>query len=130
MKYIRYSQDGVGSIPAPHHRTHIRFMRTVIISVLTRLRCSIIQWPILSTQPIRQGRIPVHMYPSSQQELENLTKTTGGKLVHLMNYTRGTRDIHLILSANGSGLLKWWIDASYATYAVHTNMRGHTCGGL
>ena len=33
----------------------------------------------------------------------------------------------LILSADGSGILKWWVDASYA---VHPNMRGHTGGSL
>ena len=33
----------------------------------------------------------------------------------------------LILSANGSGILKWWVDASFA---VHPNMRGHSRGGL
>jgi hypothetical protein len=33
----------------------------------------------------------------------------------------------LILSANGSGILKWWVDASCA---VHPNMRGHSGGGL
>jgi hypothetical protein len=35
------------------------------------------------------------------------------KLVHLMKYLRG------ILSANGSGILKWWVDASFAV--VHPN---------
>jgi hypothetical protein len=33
----------------------------------------------------------------------------------------------LILSANGSGILKWWVDASFA---VHPNMREHSGGGL
>jgi hypothetical protein len=33
----------------------------------------------------------------------------------------------LILSANGSGILKWWVDASFA---VHHNMRGQSGGGL
>jgi hypothetical protein len=33
----------------------------------------------------------------------------------------------LILSANGSGILKWWVDASLV---VHPNMRGHSGGGL
>jgi hypothetical protein len=34
----------------------------------------------------------------------------------------------LILSADGSGILKWWVDASFA---VHRNsMRGHSGGGL
>jgi hypothetical protein len=48
------------------------------------------------------------------------------KLVHLMIYIRGTRTMSLILSANGSGILKWWVDASFA---VHPNMRGHSGGG-
>jgi hypothetical protein len=49
------------------------------------------------------------------------------KLNHLMRYIRGTRTMPLILSANGSGILKWWVDASFA---VHHNMRGHSGGGL
>jgi hypothetical protein len=49
------------------------------------------------------------------------------KLVHLMRYIRGTRTMPLILSANGSGILKWWMDASVA---VHPSMQGHSGGGL
>jgi hypothetical protein len=49
------------------------------------------------------------------------------KLVHLMSYIRGTHTMPLILSANGSGILKWWVDGSFA---VHPNMRGHSGGGL
>jgi hypothetical protein len=49
------------------------------------------------------------------------------KLVHLMRYIRVTGTMPLILSANGSGILKWWVDASFA---VHPNMRGHLGGGL
>ena len=49
------------------------------------------------------------------------------KLTHLMKYLRGTRTLPLTLSANGSGILKWWIDGSFG---VHPNMRGHTGGGL
>ena len=33
----------------------------------------------------------------------------------------------LILSADGSGILKWWVDASFA---VHPNVRSHSGGGL
>ena len=49
------------------------------------------------------------------------------KLTHLMRYIRGTRQLPLILSANKSHILKWWVDASFA---VHPNMRGHSGGGL
>ena len=48
-------------------------------------------------------------------------------LVHLMKYIRGTSKLLLILSANGSGIIKWRIDISFA---VHQNMRGLTSGGL
>jgi hypothetical protein len=41
------------------------------------------------------------------------------KLVHLMRYVRGTCTMPLILSANRSGILKWWVGASFA---VHPNM--------
>jgi hypothetical protein len=49
------------------------------------------------------------------------------KLVHLMRYIRGTHTMPLILSANGSSILKWWVDASFTE---HPNMRGHSGGGL
>jgi hypothetical protein len=49
------------------------------------------------------------------------------KLVHLMRYIRCTCKMPLILSANGSGILKWWVDASFT---VHPNLRGHSRGGL
>ena len=54
-------------------------------------------------------------------------KDDWAKLVHLMKCIRGTRKLPLILSADGSGILKWWVDASFA---VHPNMRGHSGGGL
>jgi hypothetical protein len=33
----------------------------------------------------------------------------------------------LILSANGSGILNWWVHVSFL---VHPNIRGHLGGGL
>jgi hypothetical protein len=52
-------------------------------------------------------------------------KDDWNKLVHLMRYIRGTRTMLLILSANGSGILKWWVDVSFV---VHPNMCGHSGG--
>jgi hypothetical protein len=49
------------------------------------------------------------------------------KFCHLMEYLRVNRLCPLILSANGSGVLMWYVDASFA---VHPNMRSHTGGGL
>ena len=48
-------------------------------------------------------------------------------LVHLMKYINGTGNIRLIMSDNGSGILKWCI---YLSFAVYKNMRGHTGGSI
>jgi hypothetical protein len=49
------------------------------------------------------------------------------KLAHMIKYLRGTKNLPLILSASSTGILKWWVDGSFA---VHPEMRGHTGGGL
>jgi hypothetical protein len=54
-------------------------------------------------------------------------KDDWNKLTHLMKYLRGTRTLPLILSAKGTGILKWWVDAAFA---VHPNMQGYSGGGL
>jgi hypothetical protein len=54
-------------------------------------------------------------------------KDDWNKLTHLMKYLRGMRTQPLILSANVTGIWKWWVDAAFA---VHPNMQGHSGGGL
>jgi hypothetical protein len=49
------------------------------------------------------------------------------KLCHTINYLRVTRDLPLILGADGLGVLSWYVDASFA---VHPDLRGHTGGTL
>ena len=49
------------------------------------------------------------------------------KLVRVLKYLQSTKDLSLILSADGSGLLRWWVDASYG---VHMDMKGHTGGNM
>jgi len=49
------------------------------------------------------------------------------KLSHLMQYLRGTKDLPLLLGADGTGIVKWFVDASFA---VHPNMRSHTGGAI
>jgi hypothetical protein len=46
-------------------------------------------------------------------------KDDWNKLTHLMKYLRGTRMLPLIVSANGTSILKWWVDAAFK---VHPNM--------
>lgn len=49
------------------------------------------------------------------------------KLEHLVEYLQSTVNMPLILGGNESGVLNWYVNASFA---VHANMRGHTRGGL
>ena len=49
------------------------------------------------------------------------------KLVRLLRYLKGTRDLFLTLQADDSSLVKWFGDASFA---VHANMKSHTGGML
>ena len=49
------------------------------------------------------------------------------KLSHMIRYIRGTHQLPLILSADGTHILKWWVDAAFA---VHPNIRGQSGGGL
>ena len=49
------------------------------------------------------------------------------KLDHLIYYLQRTRELPLILGAKKTGVLHWYVDASFAT---HHDMRGHTGGAL
>jgi hypothetical protein len=49
------------------------------------------------------------------------------KLRRVMQYLRGSLDLTRTMEADGTGIARWWIDASFA---VHPNMRGHTGGVL
>jgi hypothetical protein len=49
------------------------------------------------------------------------------KLCHLVEYLRSTGELPLILAADGTGVLSWYVDASFA---VHPDVRGHTGGAM
>jgi hypothetical protein len=49
------------------------------------------------------------------------------KLSRVMKYLRSTVDMPLTLESDGSNIVKWWADASYA---VHPDLKSHTGGAL
>ena len=55
--------------------------------------------------------------------LNNPNEDDYKKLTRLVCYLCGTKDLILTLHANNDGIVRWWIDASYA---VHDDMKGHT----
>jgi hypothetical protein len=46
-----------------------------------------------------------------------------GKLKRVMRYLRDIKDLALTVEASDDGVVRWWVDASFA---VHPNMRSHT----
>jgi hypothetical protein len=50
-----------------------------------------------------------------------------GKLRRLMRYIKGKINLPLILRADSLNVIKWWVDASFAT---HDDCRGHTGGTM
>lgn len=49
------------------------------------------------------------------------------KLTRAMKYLQSTTYLKLTLESDGSGIIRWWVDASYA---VHPDMKGHTGGTM
>ena len=49
------------------------------------------------------------------------------KLAHLITYLKSTCELPLVLGAKKTGVLHWYVDASFAT---HQDMKGHTGGAL
>ena len=45
------------------------------------------------------------------------------KLCRVMRYLQATLDLPLRLVCDGSGVVRWWVDAAYT---VHSDMKGHT----
>jgi hypothetical protein len=49
------------------------------------------------------------------------------KLVRVMIYLQGTIDMPLMLEADNTHVVKWWVDASFA---IHHSMKSHTDGAM
>ena len=49
------------------------------------------------------------------------------KLLRLMGYLKGTKDIVLTLEADNFEKIHWFVDGSHA---VHADMKGHTGGAM
>ena len=72
--------------------------------------------------------------PDVRTAIAFLTRRTGApdvddykKLARVMRYLQAHLDLKLRLSADGSGLMQWWVDAAYG---VHYDMKSHTGGTL
>jgi hypothetical protein len=49
------------------------------------------------------------------------------KLARVIKYLQATVDLPLVLGADKSGCVRWWVDAAFA---VHPDMKGHTGGTM
>ena len=53
------------------------------------------------------------------------TSDNENKLMRVIRYLRGTKDITLRLRADNLNIVKWWVDGAFA---VHEGMKSHTGG--
>jgi hypothetical protein len=86
---------------------------------------SIVAKVLFATKRARPDTGPPVSYLTTRVRESN--RNDWSKMAHMMEYIRKTKRLPLILRADGSGMLKWYVDASHG---VHPNMRGHTGGGL
>ena len=49
------------------------------------------------------------------------------KLLRLLKYLKGTKQLYLTLEVDNTGIITWYVDAAFA---VHHNMRSHTGGTM
>jgi hypothetical protein len=87
--------------------------------------CNLVAMTLYATKQVRPNTCTAIAFLTMRVQAPD--KDNWNKLVNLMKYLRGTRTLPLILSANETGILKWWVDAAFA---VHPNMQGHSGGGL
>ena len=115
------------SIPAPHHSTSIK--ADEYFENLSPYKVNMFHNLVSKTIKNTKREIPDTCAALAflTTRVREPNKDDYSKLVHLMKYIRATRNIPLILSASVTGVLKLWIDASYA---VHPIIQGHTCGSL
>ena len=59
--------------------------------------------------------------------VQRLNKQDWEKLVRLMKYLNGTQKYHLTLSIDTMGIIKWFVDSSFA---VHPNFKSHSGGSM
>jgi hypothetical protein len=59
--------------------------------------------------------------------LKNPDQDDHKKLARVLKYLDSTVDMPLVLAADDSGKIRWWVDASYA---VHLDMKSHIGGTL
>ena len=52
-------------------------------------------------------------------------KDDGKKLSRILKFLSGTRGLVLTLEFDGTGTVKWWVDAAFV---VHHEMKSHTGG--
>ena len=52
-------------------------------------------------------------------------KDDWNKLLRIMRYLRGTKEFPLIMSADSTNIVKWWVDGSYG---IHSDAKSQTGG--
>jgi hypothetical protein len=110
--------DGTAATPATTYLFKTRESAPKLSSGLSELLHSTVAKLLYLAQRARHDILLAVVFLTSTPDIDDL-----GKLKRVMRYLRDTKDLALTLEASGDGVVRWWVDASFA---VHPNMRSHT----
>ena len=90
----------------------------------TRLKHFIQQWFKDYFLPREESQIYIHLGIAFLcTRVQQPNEEDWEKLIRLMKYVNGTRELVLTLSAEQLNIMKWFVDAAYA---VHADFKSHT----
>jgi hypothetical protein len=113
--------DGTAATPATSHLFKTRESAPKLSSDLSELLHSNVAKLFYLAQRARPDILLAVVFLTTRVSTPDIDDL--GNLKRVMRYQRDTEVLALTLEASGDGVVRWWVDGSFA---VHPNMRSHT----
>jgi hypothetical protein len=113
--------DGTAATPATSYLLKTRESASKLSSGLSELLHSNVAKLLYLAQLARPDILLAVVFLTTRVSTPDIDDLR--KLKRVMRYLRDTEDLALTLEASGGGVVRWWVDASFA---VLPNMRSHT----
>jgi hypothetical protein len=113
--------DGTAATPANSHLFKARASAAKLSTELSQLLHSNVAKLLYLAQRARSDVLLAVAFLTTRASFPDIDDL--GMLKRVIWYLRDTKDLALTLEASDDGVIRWWVDASFA---VHPNMRSHT----
>ncbi|GKY97397.1 hypothetical protein MPSEU_000698200 [Mayamaea pseudoterrestris] len=117
--------DGTAATPAASHLFQISENPVMLSEAKKQIFVTIVMQCLYLSQRARPDIRTAISFLSTR--LQQPDEDDYKKAARVIKYLRGSVDMVLTLKADQSGIVQWWVDASYA---VHPDMKGHTGGTM